>query len=45
MGDVDQIIVIGDYAKGIDSGNIEVVIVGNNVNYSYIAQLEEKLRI
>jgi predicted transcriptional regulator len=43
MGDVDQIIVIGDYAKGIDSGNIEVVIVGNNVNYSYIAQLEEKI--
>ena len=28
---------------GIDSGNIEVIIVGNEINYKYISQLEEKI--
>jgi len=43
MGDVDQILITGDYAKGIDSGNIEVVIVGNQINFKYLTQLEEKI--
>ena len=43
MGDVEKIIVIGDYAKGIDSGNIEVVLVGNELNFAYINQLENKI--
>ena len=43
MGDVDQILITGDYAKGIDSGNIEVVIVGNQINFKYLAQLEKKI--
>ena len=36
MGDVDKILIAGDYAKGIDSGSIEVIIVGNEINYKYI---------
>ncbi len=43
MGDVDQIILIGDYAKGIDSGKIEIIIVGQDLNTSYVRNLEEKL--
>lgn len=43
MGDVEHILISGDYAKGIDSGNIEVIIVGNEINYNYISQLEEKI--
>ena len=43
MGDVDQIILIGDYAKGIDSGKIEIIIVGKDLNTSYVQNLEEKL--
>ena len=43
MGDVEQILITGDYAMGIDSGNIEVIIVGNEINYKYISQLEEKI--
>ena len=43
MGDVEHISISGDYAKGIDSGNIEVIIVGDDINYKYIAQLEEKI--
>ena len=43
MGDVEQIILIGDYAKGIDSGKIEIIIVGKDLNTSYVQNLEEKL--
>lgn len=43
MGAVDQIILVGDYSKGIDSGLIEVFLVGNNLNMEYISQLEEKI--
>ena len=43
MGDVEQIILIGNYAKGIDSGKIEIIIVGQDLNTSYVQKLEEKL--
>jgi len=43
MGDVEQIILIGDYAKGIDSGKIEIIITGKDLNTSYVQNLEEKL--
>ena len=43
MGDVEQIILIGNYAKGVDSGKIEIIIVGQGLNTSYVKNLEEKL--
>jgi len=43
MGDVEEIILIGDYAKGIDSGKIEIIILGQDLNTSYVQNLEEKL--
>lgn len=43
MGAVSQIILVGDYAKGIDSGKIEMFLVGPNLNMEYIAQLETKI--
>ena len=43
MGNVDQIILVGDYAKGNDSGLIEVFLIGNDLDMQYIAQLEEKI--
>ena len=43
MGDVEQIILIGNYAKGIDGGKIEIIIVGQDLNTSYVKNLEEKL--
>ena len=42
MGEVDQIILVGDYAKGIDSGLIEVFLIGKELNMEYITQLEKK---
>ena len=43
MGDVQKIILVGDYAKGHDSGKIEVFLIGQGLNMSYINQLEEKI--
>ena len=43
MGSVHDIILIGDYAKGIDSGSIEIFLVGKSLNTQYISQLEEKI--
>jgi hypothetical protein len=43
MGLVKQIILVGDYAKGLDSGKIEVFLIGDNLNMEYIAQLEDKI--
>lgn len=43
MGSVTQIVVLGDYAKGIDSGIIDVLIVGKELNEDYIDQLAIKI--
>lgn len=43
MGNVEKIILVGDYAKGIDSGGIEVFLIGQNLNTEYISQLEQKI--
>ena len=44
IGDVQQIILIGDYARGIDSGLIEVLLIANDINLEYIDELEKKLK-
>ena len=43
MGNVQKIILVGDYAEGKDSGIIEVFLIGNDLNMGYINQLEEKI--
>ena len=43
MGDVDQIILVGEYAKGNDSGLIEVFLIGHGLNMEYIVKLEDKI--
>ena len=43
IGEVDKIILVGDYAKGNDSGLIEVFLIGKDLNMEYISQLENKI--
>ena len=43
MCKIEKIILIGDYANGIDSGNIETVLVGENLNMEYIISIQEKV--
>lgn len=43
LGDVRRVILVGDYAQGIDSGSIEVVVEGEVLNVDYITQLAHKI--
>ena len=43
MGPVQKILLVGDYAQGLDSGTIDVVLIGNKLNTEYIEALEEKV--
>ena len=44
MGQLDIIALTGDYAKGIDSGIIEIVIVGDSINRDYLDNIEPKIK-
>ena len=43
MGSVNKVIVIGDYANGNDTGTIEVVVIGEELNTEYIENLSLKI--
>ena len=44
MGDVDIIALSGDYAKGIDSGVIKIVVIGDGVNNDYLDNIKIKIK-
>ena len=44
VGDVEKVVLLGDYAKGIDSGTIEVLIVGKNINKDYLDAITPKIK-
>ncbi len=43
IGEVSRIFLIGDYAKGIDSGVLEIVIEGEVIHQEYLEQLKFKI--
>ncbi len=43
MGSVEKVVLIGDYAQGIDSGTIDVCIVGKELNADYLELLSSKI--
>ena len=43
IGDIKKIIILGDYAKGIDSGMIDVLIVGKKINREYLDEIHPKI--
>jgi len=44
MGDLDIIALAGDYAKGIDSGIIEIAVIGDDVNNDYLENIKSKIK-
>ena len=44
MGDVDIIALTGDYSKGIDSGIIEIAVIGDGVNNDYLENIKIKIK-
>ena len=45
MGQVSQIALVNDYARGIDSGIIEVQITGEQLNEAYLENVSNKLKV
>jgi Fe2+ or Zn2+ uptake regulation protein len=45
IGDVKKIMILGDYSKGIDSGLIEILIVGDNINNEYLDEISPKIEL
>ena len=43
IGEIEKIILLGDYAKGIDSGIIEVLIVGKKISRDYLDNIQPKI--
>lgn len=43
MGKIKKIILVGDYANGVDSGKIEIFLVGDNLDMDYISNIELKV--
>jgi predicted transcriptional regulator len=43
IGDVKKIMILGDYASGIDSGHIEILIIGENINEIYLKEITPKI--
>lgn len=43
MGNIQKVIIIGEYANGNDTGLIEVILVGDELNAEYIDRLSIKI--
>ncbi|TFV97190.1 ArsR family transcriptional regulator [Algoriphagus kandeliae] len=43
MGEVEQVLLVGDLSRGVDSGKIDVVVVGEDLNQDYIKGLTKRL--
>ncbi len=42
-GDIEKVYLLGDYARGVDSGHIEVLVQGSSLNDAYLKQLSTKV--
>ena len=43
IGSIERLVVLGDYAVGIDSGCIDLLIIGKNINIDYLEILCPKI--
>ncbi len=42
MGNVEKAVIVGDYAKGIDSGTIHMILIGKDLDQEYLDFLINK---
>ena len=43
IGTIEKIILLGDYSKGIDSGIIDVLIIGKDLNKDFLDKINVKI--
>ena len=42
MGEVEKAYIVGDYAHGVDSGTVEMILIGKNLDTQYLEFIREK---
>lgn len=42
MGDVEKAYIVGDYANGIDSGTVEMILIGKDLDSEYLEFIKNK---
>lgn len=42
MGNVERAYIVGDYAKGVDSGTVEMVLIGQELDTEYLEFIKDK---
>ena len=42
MGEVEKAYIVGDYAHGVDSGTVEMILIGKNLDTEYLEFIREK---
>ncbi len=42
MGEVEKAYIVGDYAKGIDSGTVQMILIGKDLDRDYLDFIREK---
>ncbi|WP_289028489.1 winged helix-turn-helix domain-containing protein [uncultured Algoriphagus sp.] len=42
MGEVKKAYIVGDYAQGIDSGTVQMILIGKNLDRDYLDFIREK---
>ena len=43
IGEVRKIMILGDYAEGIDSGHIEILVIGDQISEDYLRDITPKI--
>lgn len=43
LGDVKKVIVVGDFARGVDNNIIDLIFIGDDINKTYLINLVEKV--
>jgi predicted transcriptional regulator len=43
IGEVEKVEILGDYAQGIDSGLIEILIIGKNIDKQYLEKISPNI--
>ena len=44
IGKVHKIVLVGDYAEGLDTGTISMIIIGKELDDKYLKNLKHKIR-
>ena len=45
IGNIEKIILLGDYSRGLDTGLIEILIVGKNIDSNYLDFIRPKVEV